>query len=170
MSLTNISGTKTLKSLISVWMPEVPIKIKCMSSIPSTGKTSEEETHSPTIINKRRPSGSEKDLWNSLTYQPPRFKPLPTKTSDPSRKKISTIITQYLVKFKMCSHATRNLIKKIRQNVTYTDSIKPTEKMLKSLILNLLMNGSYPQRTFLSYSKDLKISRDTTEKGISSPN
>lgn len=151
-------------------MPEVPIKIKCMSNIPSTDRTSEEETHSPTIINRKRPSGSEKDLWNSSTYQPPHSKRLPTKTLDPSRKRINTIITQFLVKLKTFSHATRNSIKKIKQNATYTDSTKPTEKMLKSHILRLLMNGLYHQRMSLFYSKDQKISRDTTEKGINSPN
>ena len=70
----------------------------------------------------------------------------------------------------MYSHAINNLNKRIGQNVMYTDSIKPMDRMLKFHTLNSPMNGLYPRKMLLFYLKVPKISKDMTVIDINSQN
>lgn len=146
------------------------MKTKCMLSTPFSDKISEEEIPLFITTLRKKPNGEEKVLWNFSIFPKHHYKQSSIKILSHYPRKINTITTLFSLKLKMFFHAMMSLMKKIEPKFMFIDSTKPMEKMPKYLISNLLMNGSFHQRTYQSLLKMLMISKDMMVKDIHSQN
>lgn len=117
--------------------------------------TFEEATQLFTIMIKRKLTGQERVLWNFLIFRKFLLRQLSIKILCHYQKEINTIIMQFLRRFKMYFLVMMSSKKKIKLMFTFLGSIKPMDKMHKSLTSNQQINGSFLQRMFQFLSKML---------------